>query len=145
MAEQKKIMIVDDCLENRFLFCYVLKEIDASFHCCMAYDGNDALSQLRQMDGDLPIFIFLDLSMPDMGGKECLSLLKKDEKFSDIPVIIYTSSKLQKDIDDAYRLGASYFLTKSEDLDGLRDGISQSMEMAVQYERTDISPRLNIS
>ncbi len=56
--------------------------------------------------------IFLDLNMPRLNGFQCLDQLKKNEKTSVIPVIIYTTSKQKGDIEEVRRLGAAHYITK---------------------------------
>jgi CheY-like chemotaxis protein len=60
----------------------------------------------------LPDLILLDLNMPKMDGKQCLDELKKDERLSQIPVFIYTTSSQSKDIEYTLQLGAECFITK---------------------------------
>ena len=60
----------------------------------------------------MPEYIFLDLNMPRMNGKQCLEQIKSESNFNSIPVIIYTTSKAKEDIEETRYLGAHYFLTK---------------------------------
>ena len=107
----KRFFIVDDDADDQELFVNALLEIDEHFTFQMAYNGEDALHQLR--DGLLlPDLLFLDLNMPKMSGKECLSELKKDDTLKEIPVIVYSTSYEKEDMMDALQLGAAYFLQK---------------------------------
>ena len=84
-----------------------------------AIDGIDALEKLRSKDIARPDLIFLDINMPRLNGKECLSELKKDPSLCHIPVVIYSTSRLIKDIQDIRGMGGIEFLTKpcsSQDL-----------------------------
>ena len=60
----------------------------------------------------LPDIIFLDLNMPVKNGLECLELLRAEEKYDNISIIIYSTSRSRKDIDEAHRLGANYYVVK---------------------------------
>ena len=60
----------------------------------------------------MPDVIFLDLNMPVKNGLECLELLRAESKFDGISIIIYSTSASQRDIDEAYRLGANYYIVK---------------------------------
>ncbi|MEO8151065.1 MAG: response regulator [Bacteroidia bacterium] len=123
MNEQKIFMIVDDDSDDREFFCEAVKEIDSSAECLIAVDGEDALKQLRSGIKQLPDFIFLDLNMPRMDGKTCLAELKKDEQLKNIPVIIFSTSSHQHDIDETHELGAAYFLPKPSDPRKLKNEI----------------------
>ena len=65
-----------------------------------------------------------------MGGKECLAVLKNDTKVQRIPVIMYTTSSLSKDIEETMLSGAECFITKpssSNELKGILSAIIDSM------------------
>jgi CheY-like chemotaxis protein len=108
---QLTLLIVDDDSDDVALFCDAVHEIDETYRCIPAFNGTQALELLEHAIIK-PNFIFMDLNLPLMNGKECLSQIKSNPQFTDIPVIIYSTSRLQKDIEDVYKLGATNFLTK---------------------------------
>ncbi len=122
MRNEKKIMIIDDDQDDRFFFREALTEILSSAVCVEANDGIDALNQLRKVE-QLPDFIFLDINMPRMNGKECLSELKKDVKLKNIPVIMYSTSVSPECIKELKALGSSSYLSKPTDLNKLPEQI----------------------
>ena len=73
---KKTIMIVDDDPDDVQLFCEAVAEIDPLYNCLVAYNGEEAL-KLLQNTNTTPDFIFLDLNMPRMNGKQCLAQFKK--------------------------------------------------------------------
>jgi CheY-like chemotaxis protein len=81
------LLIVDDDPDDIQLFCEAVSEINNTFHCYSAANGEDALQLLK---GAIvkPDFIFLDLNMPRMGGKQCLVQLKNDPRISEFTFII---------------------------------------------------------
>lgn len=131
MKNHKILMIVEDDVDDRLYFCNAVKEIDASYECLEAWNGVHAFQVLRKAK-QLPDFIFIDINMPVMNGLDCLEKLKEDELLKRIPVIIYTTSKYQKNIDYTRELGASYFITKPVDLKKLPRLIILAMEKAMQ-------------
>lgn len=116
-------MVVDDDSDDCEIFCDAVSELDLPTECLVANNGEDALKKLRSGMERLPDFLFLDLNMPRMDGRTCLAELKKDVKLKKIPVIIYSTSSYQKDIDETYELGAIYFLTKPSDFKKLKNEI----------------------
>ena len=60
----------------------------------------------------LPDIIFLDLNMPIRTGLECLESLREERKYENVCIIIYSTSSAKKDVDEAYRLGANFYLVK---------------------------------
>jgi CheY-like chemotaxis protein len=91
----------------------------------MARNGEEALQGLRNNIFAKPDLIFLDLNMPRVNGKQCLKELKKDNSLRHIPVIIYTTSKLDDDKSEMQKLGAAYSITKPRSFSGLYNLISE--------------------
>lgn len=112
MKIHKKFFIADDDPDDQELFIEALHEIDALFKYETALDGQEALNKLMNNAINLPDYIFLDLNMPKMNGKECLAEIQKNQLLKKIPVIIYSTSADQKDMHEAMQLGAVFFLQK---------------------------------
>lgn len=98
-------------MEDQELLREAIKEVDKSVHCFSAKNGEEALDMLHTLH-KLPQLIFLDLNMPRMNGKVFLTRLKQLGLLNDIPVIIYTTSKMEIDIQETKQLGARQFITK---------------------------------
>jgi CheY-like chemotaxis protein len=117
-------LIIDDDTDDVQLFCEAVYEINESYRCLTATNAEEGLQLLR--DAIItPDFIFLDLNMPRMNGKQCLEQIKTNARYASTPVIIYTTSKLQKDIEEMSRSLAVYFLTKPTRFDDLKKAISK--------------------
>ncbi|MDO6429753.1 response regulator [Flavitalea sp. BT771] len=106
------IMLVDDDEDDRKLFLEATKEVDDTISCITTGNAPEALLYLRNTDNPLPDYIFLDLRMPGLSGKDCLVELKKDARLMPIPVIVYTTSRDVKESIELKRLGATHFMTK---------------------------------
>ena len=76
MAKFIRFLLVDDDVDDTSIFKEVLEEVSPSIDFVSAGDGNEALSILKRPNSILPDVIFLDLNMPRIDGKECLSALK---------------------------------------------------------------------
>lgn len=108
---RKTVFIVDDDQDDREIFIEAIAEIDKSFNCITAENGEEAIRKLHA-GVFVPNFIFLDLNMPRMNGRECLIEIKNIEHLQETPIIIYTTSSLQKEREELVKLGASKFITK---------------------------------
>jgi len=86
-------------------------------------EGMDFLHQRGDYSSVVPRpdLILLDLNMPGMGGKEFLKRIKDDKNLKQIPVVIVTTSDLEKDIIDSYDLQASGYVRKPVTLDGFKE------------------------
>lgn len=106
------IFIIDDDPEDCELFYEAVKEVNSGFRCAHASDGKEAMLLLENDPDTLPDFIFLDINMPVMGGRECLTLIKQNPNLRNIPVIMYSTTSNPNEIKAFYSLGAHDFLVK---------------------------------
>jgi CheY-like chemotaxis protein len=113
-------LFIDDDPDDTELFCEAISYINKSdfldkakseFTCITATNGCRAIELLPQLD-TLPDHIFVDINMPVMGGKECLTYLKAHPIFSKIPV---TTSFQTQDADLLKRMGAQDCIRKPSD------------------------------
>lgn len=112
MLEIKKCVLIDDDTDDHELFSIAVRSINPNIKCQFAYDGCEGLELLEREKNNPPDCIFLDLNMPKMGGKECLSEIKKQGVLRDIPVVIFSTSSHPEDSEEAKSLGAAAFMTK---------------------------------
>lgn len=107
----KVILLIDDDIDDQEFFLEAVKEVNPNITCHLAGSCDEGLEFLNN-SSVLPDYIFLDLNMPKVDGKKCLLELKNNLSVKDIPVIIYSTSSLKKDIDETTAMGAVHFLTK---------------------------------
>jgi len=67
-----------------------------------------------------PRLILMDINMPRESGFVLLERLRADPAFAPIPVIMFSTSTADCEIDRAYRLGANSFIGKPTDTEGMR-------------------------
>lgn len=112
MTDRIICFLIDDDDDDQEIFSLALSNIDENIHCVTANDGIDALTRLHNEDKFTPHFIFLDLNMVRMNGRECLSEIRKIPRLDNIPVIIYSTSSEQRDISETKDLGAADYIVK---------------------------------
>ncbi len=120
--ESLAILLVEDDPADQKLIKTSLKEQKIANDLQVVSSGEEALDFLqhrRDYSGSAvrPELILLDLNMPGMGGKAFLKQIKDDEGLKQIPVIILTTSSLERDIIDSYKLQASGYVNKPVTLD----------------------------
>ena len=111
----RKILLVDDDADDCKYFMEAVNEIDPSIEVVTAKDGRQALTILEACDGALPDYIFLDLRMPRVNGKQFLQLIKDNGSLKNIPVVIYTTSTEVQESEEMQGLGAVHFVSKPSD------------------------------
>lgn len=128
MQKDITCFLIDDDMDDLEIFAIAVAEMGRPVTCATANDGMDALEKLRQDESFTPDYIFLDLNMPRMNGKQCLVEIKKIERLTHTPVVMYSTSALQRDIDDTLQLGASHFLTKPTSISKLTETLQQLLQ-----------------
>lgn len=123
MNKTTTFFLIDDDADDTSLFEEVLSEITPAVGFHSAMYAAEALEQLKEAQ-TAPDVIFLDLNMPRMSGKEFLAHVKNDPNLQYIPIIMYTTSSLSKDIEETLMSGAVGFITKPTNTKELRHILS---------------------
>jgi CheY-like chemotaxis protein len=128
----KKVLLVDDDLEEIELFRDLLSEIDESIIYHFAVNGKDALAKLTTKGIALPDIIFMDINMPGMNGWECLRRMKATPELSQVPVVMYSTSSRDSDRQMAVQLGARQYVTKHISYRKFREEVEQILRFEFQ-------------
>ncbi|MBL0712477.1 MAG: response regulator [Desulfosarcina sp.] len=86
MTDKKRILVVDDEPDFALLVQGNLQK--EGFDVDVAYNGVEGLEKIRQNPPDA---VVLDVMMPEMDGYEVCAELKKDDRFSDIAILMLTA------------------------------------------------------
>lgn len=121
--EKAVILVVDDVLENRKLVLASLKDFDIDL--IMAENGKEAIELLKNVNVNL---ILMDLRMPIMDGYEAATILKKDERLKNIPLIALTASVMGKDLEKVSKYGFDGYLRKPVILDDLIEELAKYLK-----------------
>ena len=132
--EAKICYMIDDDDDDRDIFETALYNIDEHICLLTATSGTEALQKLSQHENFTPDYIFVDMHMPVLDGKACLSAIKKIERFKDVPVVMYTTSISPKDMDEAFKLGAAAYISKPYNITTLESSL-QSFFMQCNFKR----------
>jgi CheY-like chemotaxis protein len=127
-----EILLVEDDPEDLDLTLRALREASVCTRIQVARDGEEALDFLfcrGPYSGRDPVcqpkVILLDLKLPKVDGLEVLEQIRSDPHTQAVPVVILTSSKLERDVMRGYRLGVNSFIQKPVDFDRFRTTIQQ--------------------
>jgi len=118
MEPLKRILLVEDDPKDIELTLTALGDYNLANEIVIARDGVEALDYLyrrgafKQHPGGNPIVILLDLKMPKLDGVQVLQQLKADEQLRLIPVVILTSSRESRDLEECYKLGVNAYVVK---------------------------------
>lgn len=109
---KKTIFIVDDDPDDRQVILDAFLNNNGGLDYVFIDNGKDLLAQLNSDELNYPSIILLDLNMPGIMGLQALREIRANKFFSQIPIIILTTSTLDADRKASYELGASCFLNK---------------------------------
>ncbi len=108
MAARKRILVVEDNLDNRRILVYRLRRI-ADFEIVEASNGQEALELIEAARPDL---IFMDLKMPIMDGWEATRRIRASEGPHHIPIIALTAQAMAGDEQKALAAGCDDYVAK---------------------------------
>ena len=114
------ILLVEDNPDDIKLTLHALQKGRIANHIEVARDGVEALKIVLGEPGAeaaaaKPRLVLLDLKLPKMGGMEVLRRLKADPRTRSIPVVVLTSSKEDRDLEECYALGVNSYIVKPVD------------------------------
>ena len=124
MATDRPILLVEDNPDDEALTLRAFNKNRIANQVIVARDGVEALDYLfatGSHDGRdlsvMPAVVLLDLKLPRIDGLEVLRRIRADERTRLLPVVILTTSKEQRDIYEAYSLGANSYIRKPVDFE----------------------------
>lgn len=103
----KKILIVDDEQDIVESLKFVLET--SGYDCACAYDGEEGLKLAKELSPDL---IILDVMMPKINGYKISRLLKYDNKYKNIPILMITARSQEEDKLIGEETGVDEYITK---------------------------------
>jgi DNA-binding response OmpR family regulator len=116
---KKRILLIEDEADMVYALNIQLEAIN--FEVLSASDGQAGLDMARKEKPDL---IILDLMLPKIDGYKICRLLKFDEKYKKIPIIMFTARAQEQDKKLGQEVGADAYITKPFDSKALLDKIS---------------------
>jgi len=132
-GDKLNVILVDDDPDDRMLFEEVFSELRIQSSLFLFQNGLEFLAYLDRPQAPIPDLIFLDLNMPIMGGIEALEHIKRSEKYSNVPIAIYSTSSSDKDIEESLARGANVYITKPTDYGKLKRILGEVLKIQWQY------------
>jgi CheY-like chemotaxis protein len=105
------VVLIDNDEDDQEIFIMALKKLNKPMLLKSFYSGQEALEYLRTTE-TIPLWIFVDMNMPLMSGKECLIEIRKIRSLAGSDVYIYSTAASPGMPDEVFNLGAKDFLLK---------------------------------
>jgi CheY-like chemotaxis protein len=129
MLEPPRILLVEDDPRDVELTLEALADCNLANEVVVARDGEQALEFLYRKGSFAgrasgnPAVILLDIKMPRVDGVEVIRRLKSDGAMRTIPVVVLTSSRESRDLEDCYRLGVNAYVVKPVEFRGFVEAV----------------------
>jgi two-component system, response regulator len=123
MHARLKILLVEDDSDDYNLFAEALDNSGQPYEITWA-SRCETLFDIVNKDQSFDL-IFLDINLPGVDGHLCLKQLKESRKFGHIPVMMYSGSKSEDDIEKAYEGGAHHYVIKPYAISNLTETLKK--------------------
>jgi len=128
----KTLLLVEDNPDDEALALRAFRKSNIGDEVVVARDGAEALEYLfgtgtftgRDVR-NIPTVVLLDLKLPKVGGIEVLRQLREDERTKLTPVVIFTSSREERDVLDGFALGCNSYICKPVNFEHFADAVKQ--------------------
>lgn len=127
------IILADDDEDDRLLFTDAFEELKINTKVNTFNDGLELMDYLNNPDSVLPNVLFLDLNMPKKNGIECLYEIKRNDRFSEIAIAIFSTSSSEEHIEETFVQGANIYIKKPSDFATLKKVLSDVVTINWQY------------
>lgn len=120
MTQLIDIILVEDNLSDAELAIRAFRRFKSGLNVIHIKDGEEAIAFIDKIKNDgnkYPRLFVLDINMPKVSGLQVLQYIKSDYRTATIPVVMLTSSREEKDVEEGYGLGANSFVVKPVDFD----------------------------
>ena len=124
MNKKFKILVSEDNPDIRKILVMRL-EING-YDVIQAQDGEEAIDKIKK---EAPDLVILDLMMPKISGFEVCRMIKFDEKYKDMPIIVLSALDQQSDRERAIENGADAYFIKPFDLELLLNKIESLVSL----------------
>jgi two-component system, chemotaxis family, response regulator Rcp1 len=135
-GKPSEVLLVEDNAGDALLVGQALADQPAPVHLNIARDGEQALQILMDPDYQ-PDLVLLDLNIPKLSGYAVLASYPRRKT---TPIVVFTASQNQADVDRAYALGARDFITKPMDLDEYKSAVSGAVHKWTTPTTTETLP-----
>ena len=149
MSEQMKrtILLVEDNKDHAEITQFHITDHAPDIDVVWLNDGEIAINHIAEKhamsNGNYPWLVLLDIKLPKYSGHEVLARLKSDEKLKMIPVVMFTTSYVTKDIEAALMQGANSYIQKPMELGEFGSVIGKIIDYWSLDQHRVIIERLN--
>jgi CheY-like chemotaxis protein len=128
------ILYIDDDADDAYIMKEALQYLDKSIECITFEKGTEAINYMLHAS-TLPDYIFLDINMPQMDGKECLIRIKEEQRLKHIPVVMCSTAFQTKEMKSYFDLGVLDFIVKPNNLETFNASLRSILKSHLTTEK----------
>lgn len=117
-SQIRNVFLAEDDEDDVLIFKLALNKLSIVIELKQASDGDVLMELLRK---EIPDIIFLDIRMRGKDGMATIVEIRRNSDYNQVPVIMYTSQKGEKYIDESYSNGANFYLLKANTISRLAE------------------------
>lgn len=136
MTVFKRILLAEDDEDDKMIFTEIVQGLigDSNIRFDAVDNGLQIIQALESVESalELPDLVVLDQNMPQLSGKETLEIIKNDDRFHHIPVVIYSTYNDSRLSNECFNIGATQIITKPDSFEGFKEMIVMLVEKYLQ-------------
>lgn len=129
------ILLVEDDSDDILFFQEAVKKLEIVNEVTVVRNCEELFNQF-ELNRTFDV-IFLDINLPLIDGKQCLKKIKISDRFHGVPIIMFTGSSAQMDVEETYESGAHYHVVKPY----AHSNYVESLKIVLKHNWKDKQPR----
>ena len=124
------LLLEDDCDDSEII-SGIIKEIAPKTRTVCFDDAEKALHYLKNLaEEEYPALMILDYNLPKITGIQFLLMLREEQKYDNIPVVMYTTSQLEKHKIEALGLGCKIYSNKKNTVPEIQEDVKNMLQFS---------------
>jgi len=133
MNRTLRIVLIEDDTDDVELLQDALDIRNIAYEMLLLKDGSAAASYCENTVS-LPDIIIMDFNLPRVHGREVVNFIRCRKKFSNVPILILSTSSSKEDIAFAYKAGADKYLIKPSTIEAIQQTIDTILDLAARKQ-----------
>jgi CheY-like chemotaxis protein len=113
ISQIRNVFLAEDDEDDVLIFKLALNKLSVVVELKHASHGDMLLDLLRK---EIPDIIFLDIKMSGKDGMASIVEIRNNSEYNHVPVVMYTSLKADKYVDESFANGANFYLLKANSI-----------------------------
>ena len=142
MSQPIRILIAEDDPDDFSFIAEACKQLLPPVSLIWAQNGKEVFSELAKCgEGSLPFLISLDFNMPFLNGLQALKKLKGNERYKNIPAVIYSSSVNERYKNEVLENGAAAYLVKGTSIEEIEQDVRNMLQTSPEISNSLDGPK----